>query len=151
MKKDIRNMEINAGNENPFRVPEGYFSESRANIMEAIRQEGLEKDARVIKFRPVITWVSSIAAALLIGLILFQNLYLRPEKDRRMAQELEWFLNYANPELDVDALAYYAAEEGISLDEFNGSYTDSEQSNLLELTEFDELYLIEEWMNLENR
>ena len=68
-----------------------------------------------------------------------------------MAQELEWFLNYASPELDVDALALYASEEGISLENFNDSYTDSEQTNLLELTEFDELYLIEEWMNLENQ
>ena len=119
--------------------------------MEAIRQDGKEREARVLKIWPAVTWVSGIAATLLIGFILFQNLYLRPEQDRRMAQELEWFLNYANPELDVDALAYYAAEEGINLENFNDSYTDSEQSNLLELTEFDELYLIEEWMNLENQ
>lgn len=151
MKTDIRNTEIKAGKENPFRIPEGYFSESRANIMEAIRQEGTSKDTKVRKLWPAVTWVSSIAATLLIGFLLFQNLYLRPEQDRRMAQELEWFLNYANPELDVDALAYYAAEEGISLENFNDSYADSEQTNLLELTEFDELYLIEEWMNLENQ
>ena len=144
-------MEIRAGKENPFRVPKGYFSESRASILKTIRKEGVNSETRTIKLRPVLAWISGIAASLLIGFLLFQNLYVRPEQERRVAQKIEWFLNYANPGMDLDALAYYAADEGISLDDLNGSYSESEHNNLLELTEFDELYLIEEWMNLENQ
>ena len=138
------------GERDPFLVPDGYFEQSRAAIMESIAREGSRGKPRVLNLRSRLIWVSGIAASLVVGFILFQNLYLRPLQNERIAQEIDWFVNYSGSDLNSATLAYYAAEEGIDLDELTGSDTDIQQSTLLEMTEFDEIYIIEEWMKSEN-
>jgi hypothetical protein len=137
--------------ENPFKVPDGYFEESRARIMDAISKEGIEKPVKVGRLKSRLLWVSGIAASLLIGLMLFQNLYIKPQQEIKMTQEIEWFVNYASLELNSGLLSSYVADEKINIDEFSDNTGASEQLNLLEITEFDELYIIEEWMNSENQ
>jgi hypothetical protein len=139
------------GKRDPFLIPEGYFEQSRASIMESIAREGAKKKTRVINLRSRLIWAGGIAASLVVGFILFQNLYLKPLESERIAREIDWFINYSGSDLNSATLAYYAAEEGISIDELTGSEPDVQQSTLLEMTEFDELYIIEEWMKSENQ
>ena len=131
------------GERNPFLIPEGYFEQSRAGIMERIAREGAKERSRVINLRSRLIWASGIAASLVVGFILFQNLYLRPLASERIAQEIDYFINYSGSDLNSATLAYYAAEEGIDIDELTGSEPDVQQSTLLEMTDFDEIYIIE--------
>jgi len=138
------------GDDNPFKVPSGYFKESRAGIMDAIRKELDTVPGKKINMRARIIWASGIAASLLIGVFLFNSFYLQPQQELRIAEEIEWFIEYSGSDLNTLALASYASEEGLSFEDTNNDYSDEEQSNLLELTEYDELYIIEEWMKTEN-
>ena len=137
--------------ENPFRVPSGYFKESRANIMDAIKNEMAEKPVRRLNVKPMLLWISGVAAMLVIGMILFQNLYIKPNSDVQLAQEIEWFINSSGPDLDIGTLASYIVDEGITFEEANIDTYDDENSSLLELTDYDELFIIEEWMKSENQ
>lgn len=149
-KKDITDRL--GGGENPFIVPEGYFEQSRARIMERIAMERPETPVRKINSKSRLVWISGIAASLLVGLILFQDLYLQPANELKLArEEIRWFINFAGTDLNSASLAYYAAEEGLSIDELTNGSNNSEMSSLLELTEFDEIYIIEEWMKSENK
>lgn len=138
------------GDENPFKVPEGYFENSRARIMAAIAEEKPSEPVRKINFKSNLYWISGVAASLIIGFVLFQNLYLNPLKDNRMAQEINWFVNYAGSELNSDMLASYVAEEGMEVNVFFEDADDSEQYNLLEVGEIDESFIIEQMMKSEN-
>ena len=137
------------GDGNPFKVPPGYFKESRAGIMDAIGKEVDAVPGRKINMRARIIWASGIAASLLIGVLLFNSFYLRPQQEIRIAEEIEWFIEYSGSDLNTLALASYASEEGFSFENTDNDYVE-EQSNLLELTEYDELFIIEEWMKEEN-
>jgi len=138
------------GGKNPFLVPDGYFMESRKRIMESIAGDTKVKTNRIRVLRSRIVWAAGIAASLVLGFLLFQNLYLKPLHGEKLAREIEWFVNYSGSELNSATIAYFASEEGISIDEITGSEIDTEQSSLLEMTEFDEIYIIEEWMKSEN-
>ena len=137
--------------ENPFLVPSGYFAESRAQIMEKIAKEVDAQPVKGYSLRPRLLWVSGIAASLLIGLLLFQNLIYKPYRDTKIAQELNWFINYAGSDLNEVTLASYFAEKGISLDDPLDETLDIERSSLLEMTDYDELFIIEEWINIEKQ
>ena len=150
MNEEIFYTNKSKGNENPFKVPPGYFEESKARIMHAINEEEIGKAVKVINLKSRLMWISSIAASLFVGLMLFQNLYIKPQQDIKLAQEINWFVNYAGQELNAGVLASYVADEGISVDGSSDNTDVSEQLNLLEFTEFDELYIIEEWMKTEN-
>lgn len=64
-KEDIKDLQF--GRENPFTVPEGYFSQLQQNIMDSLP----EKDTKVIKMAPrrpfllpVITAAASVCIAI---------------------------------------------------------------------------------------
>lgn len=136
---------------NPFLVPPGYFTESRAQIMQKIATEGSISPVKEFKIRTRLLWVSGIAASLLIGLLLFQNMYIKPHRDNLLALEIDWFINYAGSDLNDVTLASYFADEGISFDDPYDEAVDSERAGFLEMTDYDELFIIEEWMNIENQ
>lgn len=139
------------GDRNPFRVPSGYFEESRRQIMEKIAGMENETHVRKINLRRRLIWVSGIAASLLIGIVLIQNFNKKTDFALQMAQEIEWFINYSGPDLNVGTLASYIVDEGISYKDMNVDLIDEERSSLLELTDYDELFIIEEWMKSENQ
>ncbi len=150
MKEENINKDRFKGDENPFKVPDGYFQDSRSRIMDAV---AVEKDVRPVKkvnFKTNLYWLGSVAATLLIGLLLFQNLYLRPHQENKIAQEIDWFVNYAESELNSGLLASYVADEGLEVSDFFEEIDNSEQSNLIEISDIDELYIIEEMMKSEN-
>lgn len=151
MKLENMTSERLKGDKNPFLVPDGYFEESRARIMESIAAEQVENVPGIIRLRSGIIWAAGIAASLVVGFLLFQNLYLKPAQSEKLAQEIEWLINYAGPELNSATLAYFASEEGLNLDELTGSEINTEQTVLLEMTEYEEIFIIEEWMKYENQ
>ena len=151
MKTENNNKVVLKGDKNPFLVPEGYFEESRREIMGKI---AATKDAgreRKLKIRTRLMWVSGIAATFLIGVVLFQNFVKKPDYELLMAQEIEYFINYSGPDLNVGTLASYIVDEGISFENMNIIPRDEERSSLFELTDYDELFIIEEWMKSENQ
>jgi len=152
MKSDSTNIDFLKGEKsNPFLIPEGYFSESRARIMDRIGTEASISPSRLIKLKTRVMWLSGIAASLLVGFLLFQNLYIKPQHDIRIAQELNWFISSAGSELNEVSLASYMVDEGISFDDFDDPSIEAERSNLLEMTDYDELFIIEEWMKIEDQ
>ena len=151
MRTENFNTDFLKNNKNPFLVPSGYFKESRSQILEKIAGVETGTPVRKLNIRPGILWISGIAATLLSGIVLFQNLYIEPNRSIKMAQEMEWFINYSGSDLDVGTLASYVVDEGISFEDVNDEVLDMERSTLLELTDYDELSLIEEWMKSENQ
>ncbi len=152
MTVENNNMNFFEGDKNnPFLVPPGYFAESRAQIMQKIAKEGAISSVKEFKIRTRLLWMSGIAASLLIGLLLFQNMYLKPHRSIKLAQEIDWFINYTGSDLNDVTLASYFADEGISIEDPYDEVLDSERASLLEMTDYDELFIIEEWMNIENQ
>jgi len=138
------------GDQNPFKIPKGYFKDSRDRIMDVISDDVSDKPVKRIALRSNLYWISGVAASLIIGFVLFQNLYLSPRQDSKMAQEIEWFVNYTESELNSGLLASYMAEEGLDFSDDIYESEDSEQYNLIEVSDIDDLYIIEEMMNSEN-
>lgn len=136
---------------NPFLVPPGYFQESRGRIMGIIAEENHNARAHTVFLRTAVYWAGGIAAALLIGFFLFQNLYMKPQKEVRMAQEINWFINSAGPDLNEVSLASFVADEEIELYSKEDEDRNLERSSLLELTDYDEIYIIERWMEKEKK
>lgn len=139
------------GDENPFSVPEGYFEESRKNILDLIGKEQVIESPKTVGLKSRLVWFSGIAASLLIGLFLFNSLYLEPKNDLKVAMEIDWLIDYSGAELDYVALASYVSDAGLDFEEDDDGFTDVEQTNLLEMTEFEEIYIIEEWIKSENQ
>ena len=119
--------------------------------MDRIGTEASISPSRLIKLKTRVMWLSGIAASLLVGFLLFQNLYIKPQHDIRIAQELNWFISSAGSELNEVSLASYMVDEGISFDDFDDPSIEAERSNLLEMTDYDELFIIEEWMKIEDQ
>lgn len=153
MGKNDLNIENLAGKDlgNPFLVPPGYFRESRERILGIIAEENHNSRARIVFLKTAVYWTGGIAAALMIGFLLFQNLYLKPQKDVRIAQEINWFINYAGPDLNEVSLASFIADEEIELFKQEDEDINLEQSRLLEMTDYNEIYIIERWMEKEKK
>ncbi len=100
-----------------FSVPEGYFDDFPERMIERIR---LEQPLRVKHkqlgfYRPWMTWVSGVAAILVIGWIGFRVLIQRPSEEALFQDRLEFLVEYSGNELNEALLAGYIEEKGIVL------------------------------------
>jgi len=153
MGKDEINIENLIGKDlkNPFLVPPGYFQESKDRIMGILAEENHNSGTRKVFLRAAVYWAGGIAAALLIGFLLFQNLYMKPQREVRIVEEINWFINYAGPDLNEVSLASFVADEEIELYYQEDEDINLERSRLLEMTDYDEIYIIERWMEKEEK
>lgn len=100
----------------PFRVPEGYFSGVTDRVLERIREEEAgSARVRVIRWKPVLTWVSGAAAILIIGMLGLRAFYLLPMRESRVREDIALFVEYYGEELQEVQLARYAEQSGIDL------------------------------------
>lgn len=63
-------LRTHSNKENPYRVPEGYF-DTKEQDLKAIAGESVSNKTRVIGWQRPLSWVAGIAAAMLIGWLLF--------------------------------------------------------------------------------
>lgn len=122
---------------NPFLVPEGYFEDFQSRMIAAIREPDKKSGGRVIHMR-LTKWVSGVAAVLLLGLIGFQQLYLKPMHDLQAKDAMYSVMEYFA--MDMDDLSI---TELIANNEVFDIEDSDDQADLLEWMNVDEYSLIE--------
>ena len=102
--------------QDPFKVPEGYFDTLSDRILRRIDQDSsIQAVRRTTIMRPWMAWVSGIAAALVIGWFGFSELYLKPHQELRFQEELAVFVDYYGEELHEGQLAGYFEQYNIEV------------------------------------
>lgn len=139
--EDIMNKDFNwkdgSNGANPFKVPEGYFEELEEKVMQQISSmpHVYHKKSRSIK---MVSWISGIAATLLIGLIGFQQFHLKPQNEILKQEMLFSVIEYYAQDLDDVSFAAMMAEHEVLQDA--PAQTDND---LLDYMNIDDLTLIE--------
>lgn len=127
--------------ENPFRVPENYFKEFPTRVMEAIEEESREVTP-VRKMRPVIRWISAVAAVLIMGFVGLQQFVLKPGQERMAENAMFEVIEYYAMGMDDWTMTELMAEN-----EVLGTSLEEEQIQILEWMDLDEMTLIDAFMN----
>lgn len=97
MKKD-NNIEINKiGNEHPFTLPEGYFSDFSAKMDKLVMEEQPQERARL---HP---WMYGVAASL-IGVVLLGQVYMTHRSNGKLADDIydTYILSQVNEAAIID-------------------------------------------------
>ncbi len=126
--------------ENPFKVPDGYFDGLESKIMERISQESSVKKSRTIA--PMIRWISGVAAALFIGFIGIKQFHFKPQKIQLEQDLMYAVIEYYAQDLDELSLATLMDESGALNQEIPAG-----DVQLIEYLDVDDLEIIEAIMN----
>lgn len=131
---------------NPFKVPTDYFESFEGRMMARIEQESDKKITR--SMTPlVIKWIYGAAAVLILGFIGVQQFYLKPEQRLLDQQAMINVIEYFAQDMDEASLATMMAENDVLyLEESN-----SENSDLLEWMDVDEMIIVEVMIEMANK
>ena len=131
--------------DNPFRVPDGYFESFQSRMMNTISESDQKTKGKTISMR-MTKWISGVAAVLLLGLIGFQQFYLKPHHDEIASEAMYSVIEYFAMDLDDMSMTELMADNNaIDLDA-----NDNNDSDLLEWMDIDEITLIEAVLNEAN-
>ncbi len=95
----------------PFSIPEGYFESLGDRIISRIDpvSEAPVAERRSL-VRPWMTWVSGIAAVLVLGWFGLREFYLKPHQETQIQESLSHFSDYYGEELNEGQLAGFVAD-----------------------------------------
>jgi len=127
-----------------FQVPEGYFDDFRERMVKQVTTNPV-KTVTLRKRKPVLYWLSGVAAALLIGVIGLHQYVIKPHEDQKEMNAMLELMAYYNADLDDITMVTVLADNEVFDLEANDSY-----GNLLDYFKIDEVDIIENWMNSDN-
>ena len=100
----------------PYKVPDGYFVEFPDRMMARINQSViLAAPSKVRIFRPWMTWVSGIAAILVLGWFGVRTFYWKPMQEVRFQENIALFVDFYGEELHEGDLAGYIEDNNIDV------------------------------------
>ena len=100
----------------PYSIPAGYFETLGDRVMS--RVDPVTEAPAVVRrslVRPWMTWVSGIAALLVLGWFGLQELYLKPHQELRIQESLSHFTDYYGEELNEGQLAGFVADYEVEM------------------------------------
>lgn len=131
--------------DNPFRVPDGYFERFEDRMMARIAAESKQSGKHVTMVW--VRWISGIAAVFLIGIIGFQQLYLKPQKSLTELDAMYRVIEYYAQDMDEASFASLMAEnEALRQDDNRDA-----EVNLLEWMDVDDMTLIDAMMKVADK
>jgi hypothetical protein len=99
----------------PYRLPDGYFTEFTGKMMDRVQHEAAVGPHPRRILRPWIAWISGAAAILVIGWMGIRAYYWKPLQEVRFQESIALMVDYYGEELHEGELAGFFEENKIMM------------------------------------